>query len=207
MLECRGLGFSRTPQQPILADVCLQVSAGQVLKVVGANGSGKTTLLKLLCGLLPADSGGVYWQGEDIANAPDTRDDFYDALHYVGHRNGVADALTPLENLQAIAAARTAPARQPFGDALQAAGLAAEQNRLCETLSSGQKRRAALARLRAFPAQAWVLDEPNASLDQTAKAMLADWIAEHTQAGGCAVVSMHHRDDWQLENAQHYHCH
>ena len=43
------------------------VATGQVVQVTGANGAGKTTLLRMLCGLLPATAGEIYWRGKPAA--------------------------------------------------------------------------------------------------------------------------------------------
>lgn len=205
MLECKGLYFSRN-NHALLSDVNLQVGRGEVLKVVGGNGAGKTTLLKLLCRLLVAQRGGVFWQAQAVTNH---LEDFYESLHYVGHRNALSEHLTPLENLKSIAALRGVDSPNDLlASSLTKAGLPqAANHRRCAELSAGQKRRAALARLRAFPAALWVLDEPHAGLDASGKVMLGDWLNTHTQAGGSVVLSMHHTSDWQLRAAREYHCH
>ena len=138
----------------------------QFIKVIGHNGSGKSTLLKILCRLLPADSGSIYWQNKPVS---DDTDAFREQLLYIGHSNGLANDLTPLENLHAAAGLRLQKPVQPLTQALAAAGLAAEANRLCRYLSAGQRRRAALARLQAFRTPLWLLDEPLAALDNHGK--------------------------------------
>lgn len=57
----------------VLADVSLDVAAGQVVGVFGKRGAGKTTLLELAAGLLPADSGCVHFEGEDLSEWSDAR--------------------------------------------------------------------------------------------------------------------------------------
>ena len=62
----------------------------------------------------------------------------------------------------------------------------------CHTLSAGQQRRVALARLYLNPAPLWILDEPFTALDQQAVAALEQHLARHAAAGGLVVFTTHH---------------
>lgn len=191
----------------LLADVSLSVAPAQLVKIIGGNGCGKTTLLKILCLLLPPDSGALYW-----ADAPvtDDADAYRERVLYIGHGNALAGELTPLENLRAAAGLRARAPKQPLEQALAAAGLGAgagaDAARPCHALSAGQKRRAALARLQAFSAELWLLDEPLAALDADGRAMLGEWLAAHLAAGGMAVCTMHRAEDWDVPAATVLHC-
>jgi len=66
MLEVQALG-SRYGRIPALADVSLEVRAGELVALVGANGAGKTTLLRAISGVQPASAGRIRFDGEDLA--------------------------------------------------------------------------------------------------------------------------------------------
>ena len=187
----------------MLADISLAVSPAQLIKIIGGNGGGKTTLLKILCHLLPPDGGDLYWQGSPVSADADA---YREQILYIGHHNALSDDLTPLENLRAAAGLRLRPPKLPLPEALEAAGLGAQAHKLCRHLSAGQKRRAALARLVAFPADLWLLDEPLAALDGGGRKMLEDWLCTHLAAGGMAICTMHHAEDWNIPAATVLEC-
>lgn len=202
MLRADNLCFTRNAAA-VLGDVSLSVSPAQLLKITGGNGGGKTTLLKLLCLLLPPDSGELYWQDTPVSADADA---YREHLLYIGHRNALADDLSPLENLRTAAALRQRPPKQALTQALTDAGLQEQLNTPCRYLSAGQKRRAALARLLAFPAELWLLDEPLAALDGGGREMMKQHLQAHLAGGGMAVCTMHHREDWEVPSAAVLHC-
>jgi heme exporter protein A len=69
------------------------------VQIIGQNGSGKTTLLRILCGLSDAYSGEIYWQGTDL---DEVRDQYYQAMLYVGHLAGVKGSLTAVYDWQSV---------------------------------------------------------------------------------------------------------
>ena len=71
MLEARGLSYHYPGTQRGISDIELRIPHGSFIVVTGRVGSGKTTLLRVLLGLLPKESGEVYWNDEPIANATD----------------------------------------------------------------------------------------------------------------------------------------
>lgn len=162
----------------VLAGLDFQVAGGEALHLLGRNGAGKTSLLEVLCGLRRPGGGQLVGQPGP------------DALHWVGHRNGSHPAFSPLENLHfwcRLAGASTA-AGVP---ALERVGLKRLRHRPCGRLSTGQRRRAALARLLVAPRPWWFLDEPLAGLDVGGIALVGELIADHVADGGAVVLSSH----------------
>ena len=177
MLQFQHLSIARG-DRVLLRGLSGALAAGQILHVRGANGTGKTSLLEVLAGLREAESGTA------------TRSFETDGCHWVGHRNALNETLTPFENLQFWCQLNGEPVEGVRG-ALREFELTAVADQPCRTLSAGQKRRAALARLAAVHRPLWFLDEPLSALDA---AGVTHWLAllrNHQQRGGAAILTSH----------------
>lgn len=166
----------------------LSLSAGQILLVEGKNGSGKTSLLRILTGLSLPEEGEVLWQGESIG---DVGPEYYEQVNYVGHHDGIKRDLTCLENLRLVQAMGK-PQPIELDDALEKVNLYRFGENFVSTLSAGQKRRLAMARLVVTEAKLWIMDEPFTSLDKASMAMFQKMFEDHLQTGGVIVMTSHH---------------
>ncbi|WP_206434483.1 cytochrome c biogenesis heme-transporting ATPase CcmA [Iodobacter ciconiae] len=173
----------------LFSGLSFALHAGQCLHLRGANGAGKTTLLKILAGLSTAQDGEISWQGRPLAK---WGDDYYGMLHYLGHKDGLKDLLSPLANLR-IAADLSGQALSEAAalKTLAQAGLIRQSDLAVRVLSQGQKKRAALARLLAISRPLWLLDEPFVALDQAAQKQLGEWISRHNHDGGIVILTSH----------------
>jgi heme exporter protein A len=169
--------------RPVFADVTFAVRSGEALVIRGPNGSGKSTLLRLVAGLLSPAAG-------KIRIAPPPRDGDGPWLHYVGHLDALKAGLTVADNL-AFWARVWGSEPAAVEPALEALGLLAIGHLPVAVLSAGQRRRAALARLLLVPRPVWLLDEPTASLDAAAEAVLTMMIGSHLASGGIALIATH----------------
>ena len=189
MLSANALACVRGERR-LFADLSFTLAPHTLLAVRGANGSGKTSLLRMLCGLLSPAAGSIAWNGRDIHSA---REEYCAQIAYIGHLNGVKDDLSGLENLQY--AARTAGIATSSANADAALcefGLDGFQRLPCKTLSQGQRRRVALARLCLSATRPlWVLDEPFTALDAAALALTQGLLESHLQQGGMVVLTTH----------------
>jgi len=175
-------------QRLLMQDVSFAVHAGQILQVEGPNGSGKTTLLRILSTLSEDYEGEILWHGSPL---DECRWEYRNQLLFLGHRAGVKASLTPEENLKWYQS-QSAGSRCSIAEALRRVGLYGYEDAPCYTLSAGQQRRVALARLHMSPAQLWILDEPFTAIDKQGVAELENLIASHAEAGGAVILTTHH---------------
>ena len=159
----------------LLTGLSFALAAGDSLHLAGPNGIGKSSLIRLLAGLLPPFSGSVDREGAvalaDERAALDPQQVLGRALGFWAgldaapdERRATAAATLGLTDLLAV----------PVG-----------------YLSTGQRKRAVLARVLASGAPIWLLDEPLNGLDAAACASVERIVADHCGAGGIAVLASH----------------
>lgn len=152
----------------------LRLEKGQMLQISGPNGSGKTSLLRLLCGLMQPTAGQILLQGQPLESQ---RSELARNLLWIGHAAGIKGLLTPEENLAWLCALHQPADREAIWLALAQVGLRGFEDVPCHTLSAGQQRRVALARLYLAPPPLWILDEPFTALDKHGVAQLESHLA------------------------------
>jgi heme exporter protein A len=186
VLEARDLECERGGRK-LFDGLSFSLAPGELLRIAGSNGSGKTSLLRILAGLLTPSRGEVRWKNEPVARL---REEFSRELVFLGHAPAVKDDLTPAENLEiACRLAGLAPEKKSLEKALEAFAV---PDRPVRRLSQGQRRRAALARLRlSAKVPLWLLDEPLAALDTAAAALVEALVREHVARGGAVAYTTH----------------
>lgn len=167
----------------------LRLEKGQMLQISGPNGSGKTSLLRLLCGLMQPTAGQILLQGQPLESQ---RSELARNLLWIGHAAGIKGLLSPEENLAWLCALHQPADREAIWQALAQVGLRGFEDVPCHTLSAGQQRRVALARLYLAPPPLWILDEPFTALDKHGVAQLEAHLARHCEQGGLVVLTTHH---------------
>src|SRR5882724_5362586 len=188
LLEVAGLACHRGGRL-VFDDLSFSLAKGDLLVLSGPNGSGKTTLLRALALLVPAEAGTIQWQGADVGA---DREAWHASLGWLGHHDGLKGDLTVRENLlvaQRLRGEATDAAR--IDDALGAFDLTRLTQRAVRTLSAGQRRRVALARVVAADAPLWLLDEPLNALDADSQAALRVVLETHLDDGGLAIAATH----------------
>jgi heme exporter protein A len=157
------------------------LDAGGALLIEGPNGVGKSSLIRQAAGLLPAFEGRIARAGA-LALA--------DERAALDPELSLARALLFYARLTAPDV-RGAAARGRIDAALAALGLAPLADIPVRILSTGQRRRAALARVLASGAPVWLLDEPANGLDAASIAALGEAMAAHRAAGGAILAAAH----------------
>lgn len=160
----------------LFEDLDLALEPGETLQVSGPNGSGKSSLIRLAAGLLSAERGRV--ERSRLALTDDKL---------------ALDRELPLERALQFWGGRVVGAMEALG----IAHLAPVPVRL---LSSGQAKRAALARVAASGAPLWLLDEPLNALDAEGRERLEELVATHVAGGGGVIAASHQAlsGDWPV---------
>ena len=163
----------RRGERLLFRGLSLDLSAGDVLHVTGENGTGKTSLLRILAGLLSPYSGEVSHEGAigmlDERPALDPDQPLGEALRFWQQVDGSADPAETIAAMELVPLLEV-PVRY---------------------LSTGQRKRAAMARLLCQQAPIWLLDEPLSGLDDRSQARIAETVSAHAAAGGIVVLASH----------------
>ena len=187
-LQAAGLACERD-WRLLFEQLDFELRPGDMLQIAGPNGSGKTSLLRLLAGLMQPTAGQILFNGQPLA---EQRHALASILLWIGHAAGIKDLLTPEENLAWLCALHRPAGREAIWQALQAVGLRGFEDVPSHTLSAGQQRRVALARLYLDSPPLWILDEPFTALDKQGVAQLEAHLAAHCEQGGTVVLTTHH---------------
>ena len=180
-------------------DVSITVPTGELVALLGPSGSGKTSLLRIIAGLEPADSGQVFFEGEDatVRRARDRGVGFV-FQHYALFRH-----MSVFENVAFGLRVRPRAAR-PTGaeirdrvmSLLKLVQLDWLAERLPSELSGGQRQRVALARALAVQPRVLLLDEPFGSLDAQVRQELRRWLRRlHDEIRLTSVFVTHDQEE------------
>lgn len=202
MLEANALECVRGGRR-LFENLSFSLEAGELLEISGLNGSGKTSLLRMLCGLLSPTAGEILWQG---VSTQTLKEEYLKELAYLGHANGAKTELSARENLRftsGLAGGR--PDEGKITAALERIGLSESDAMPSGTLSQGQQRRLALARLLIGEKVLWVLDEPLTALDSDAVQLIQSVLTEHLEGGGMAVLTTHQPLDIRAGKSRRIH--
>ena len=148
---------------------------GEAALLTGPNGAGKSSLMRIAAGLLPASAGKVEREG---------------GIAFAGEAAAL-DARLPLGKALLYWARLDGAGRAEVDTALDMMGIANLAEVPVRMLSTGQRKRAALARVIAGRAAIWLLDEPGNGLDSASLDRLAAAMAEHRARGGIVVAATH----------------
>lgn len=170
----------------VLADVSLEVEAGEVVVIVGFSGSGKSTLISLLAGLIQPDAGSVRFKGEPArAPGPERGVVFqnYSLLPWLTAFENVALAVNQV--LKNWPAAKREAQTERF---ISMVGLDHARDRKPGQLSGGMRQRVSLARALAADPEVLLMDEPLSALDALTRATLQEGLERIVRTSGKTIV-------------------
>ena len=174
-------------ERSLFSQLGLKAESGQCVHVVGANGSGKSSLLRILCGLLTADEGSVFWNDQPITN----NHSYLNELAYIGHKDALKNELSAVENLQFYQTCDAQFNEDLVDEYLARLGILECADLLAHQLSFGQRRRLAFARLQIKHYPIWILDEPFTGIDQPGRELIETLCLNHCQSDGIIILTNH----------------
>ncbi len=176
-------------ERPAVADVHLDVAAGERVAIAGPNGAGKSTLLRMMATLLRTGTGTLTVLGEEL---PGGARRARCGIGYLAHDPLAYLDLSPRQNLQVYADLfGVQDADRRIDDLLDRVDLIARADDLVRVLSRGMAQRLALARMLLHGPRLLLLDEPHASLDAAGAALLDAELAAMRTDGRAAVIVTH----------------
>lgn len=198
-LQVFNLG-KRYRKRPVLRDVSLSVRRGEAVGLLGPNGAGKTTCFYMITGLIPADSGRIMLDGQDITALPMYRRARL-GIGYLPQEASIFRGMTVEENIRAVleVVESKRDAREAMLDALLAEFSIDHLRRTpAIALSGGERRRTEIARALAAQPQFVLLDEPLAGIDPIAVGDIRD-LVKHLKRRGIGVLITDHNVRETLE--------
>jgi lipoprotein-releasing system ATP-binding protein len=184
---------------PVLADLDLEVAAGEMLAITGASGVGKSTLLHVLGALDRPEKGAIRVGGEEVLGLPEARLRVFrnETLGFVFQFHHLLPEFTAHENVMMpllIARRPAAEARARAAVLLDELGLASRADHRPGALSGGEQQRVAVARALVCSPRAVLADEPSGNLDRETGDRLHDLLRRLNIEKGITLVVVTHNE-------------
>ena len=197
LLECRGLVCGYGDGPPILNGIDLVIERREIVALLGGSGCGKSTLLKCITGLLPPLEGEVLLFGESLYELePEDRGRVLRQSGTLFQQDALFGSMSIEENvalpLRELTGLPGAVIRKMTRMRLALVGLAGFERRSPESLSGGQRKRAALARASILDPALIFCDEPSAGLDPVVAAGLDETLVSFKEVFGMTIVAVTH---------------
>jgi len=170
----------------------LDISAGEVVVLLGPSGSGKSTLLNIMGGLDHATSGHLFFKDLELTNLDDRSLTAYRREHigFVFQFYNLIPSLTAYENVALVTEIADNPMRPH--EALALVGLESRMNHFPSQLSGGEQQRVAIARAIAKRPEVLLCDEPTGALDsKTGILVIEALLSVNSQLGTTTLIITH----------------
>lgn len=190
MLEVKSIAYRN-----IIAPTSFTIEAGTTTALLGSNGAGKTTLLKTIALLLKPSFGDLLFFGDSLLTM--TPVERKSKVAFVPHEMTIAFSFTLSEFLD-MGFYPDPPSIEKKSAALNLVHLEEKSDYPIDRLSSGEKRRAYLARALLSKASLFLFDEVTASLDELHQKVVWDIIASLTSEGKSVLMSTHDKNGAEL---------
>ena len=187
LIEVCGLHYRYASGSPVLIDINLEVSAGEIIALLGPNGAGKSTLLRLLLNELTPESGTIL--GPLLSMKSERV-----LMGYAGEESAHFNSLTGIQNAHFFARAagveKDEEAEMVSG-LMNLVGLSDEADKVVSSYSFGAKRKLLLLEALVHQPKLLLLDEPTVGLDPTSRDALAHILSKCRQEGSAIVMASH----------------
>lgn len=188
MLELRNV-TKVFNERPILKNLHMTVSPGEIVAFVGPNGAGKSTAFKCIAGLMKPTHGEIIVGGEATSKSTIK---LKKQIGYLGHESFLYEALSPNENLRFYGKLyRTPQLEETIAAILKKVGLYRFRDIRIDSFSRGMVQRLAIARMLLSEPNLLLLDEPHTGLDQNAVEMLNELVKEKQTEGKAIILITH----------------
>ncbi len=185
-----------------LKSIDLVIETGELLALLGPSGSGKTTLLRIIAGLESADSGQIYFSGENLIDtgAKDRQVGFvfqhYALFRHMTVFDNIAFGLRVKPKAVRLSEAKI---KEKVSELLSLIHLDWVADRFPSQLSGGQRQRIALARALAVEPRILLLDEPFGALDSKVRKELRQWLRRFHHDLKITTIFVTHDQEEALE--------
>ncbi|WP_210472036.1 ABC transporter ATP-binding protein [Vibrio crassostreae] len=194
LLEVHGLTYSYDGEKNALEDVSFKIGKGEFVSILGKNGSGKSTITKLIMGVIDADSGSSYLNGEDLCELSIFERSqkvgvvMQNPNHMISHHMIFDEIAFGLRNRNIAEELIT----EKVEHVLELCGLSKFRHWPIEALSYGQKKRVTIASILVLEPELLILDEPTAGQDYRNYTSMLAFIQKLNRDLGITVVIISH---------------
>ncbi len=185
-IEVRNL-IKTFDDKPVINNISFKVNDGEILAIVGFSGSGKSTVLKLICGLIPYDSGDILTSDGDIAMVFQYSA-LFDSLNV---SDNIAFALHERKDLRKKY--KESEIKNIVSQKLELVGLKGIENKFPSELSGGMQKRVSFARAIVTQPNTILYDEPTAGLDPMSSTLIEDYIVSLKREINAASIVVTHQ--------------
>jgi energy-coupling factor transport system ATP-binding protein len=194
LLEVHGLTYSYDGEKNALEDVSFKIGKGEFVSILGKNGSGKSTITKIVMGVIDADSGSSYLNGEDLSELSIFERSqkvgvvMQNPNHMISHHMIFDEIAFGLRN-RGVAEDQI---KEKVENVLELCGLSKFRHWPIEALSYGQKKRVTIASILVLEPELLILDEPTAGQDYRNYTSMLAFIQKLNRDLGITVVIISH---------------
>ncbi|CAH7224384.1 Duplicated ATPase component MtsB of energizing module of methionine-regulated ECF transporter [Vibrio chagasii] len=194
LLEVHGLTYSYDGEKNALEDVSFKIGKGEFVSILGKNGSGKSTITKIIMGVIDADSGSSYLNGEDLSELSIFERSqrvgvvMQNPNHMISHHMIFDEVAFGLRNRGVT----EQEIKEKVENVLELCGLSKFRHWPIEALSYGQKKRVTIASILVLEPELLILDEPTAGQDYRNYTSMLAFIQKLNRELGITVVIISH---------------
>ena len=193
ILQMDGVSFSYDGDKKVLKNICFDITASEMVSIVGRNGAGKSTLAKLICGFIDPDEGSIYCSGEDIRDK--TIRERADKIGFVMQNPNQMISQTLISDEVALCLRLRGvdedEVTQRVRKTLEICGLAPFRTWPISALSYGQKKRVTIASLLILEPGILILDEPTAGQDFRHYSEIMRFLCKLNKSGMTIILITH----------------